>query len=82
MHAQPTENSHETANASTPLMTIEQLCKIEPALTAGGIRHLFFTRGHNLPGVYKFGRKILIDRAEFIAGIKSGSASIIAGVHS
>lgn len=88
MQAQPTAYRHQIANATpnltppvTPsLMTVEQLCQAEPALTSGGIRHLIFTKGHDLPGVYRFGRKILFDRAEFIAGIKAGATSKIAGV--
>lgn len=67
-------------NASEPtLLTINQLCQLEPALTTGGIRHLLFTKGHSLPGVYRFGRKILFDRSEFMAGIKKGSTAIIGG---
>ncbi|MTI78202.1 MAG: hypothetical protein FH754_12890 [Marinobacter sp.] len=67
-----------TASAPT-LLTINQLCQLEPALTPGGIRHLLFTKGHNLPGVYRFGRKILFDRTEFMGGIKKGSTAIIGG---
>ena len=62
------------------LQTIEQFCKTERAFTPGGLRHLFFTKGHDLPGVYRFGRKILIDANEFIAGVKAGATSRIAGV--
>ncbi|HUN00326.1 MAG TPA: hypothetical protein PLI96_07575, partial [Halothiobacillus sp.] len=35
------------------LSTLEQLIEQEPALTAGGVRHLLFTKGHDLPGVYR-----------------------------
>ncbi|OZB79606.1 MAG: hypothetical protein B7X29_00095 [Halothiobacillus sp. 13-55-115] len=59
--------------------TLEQLIRMEPALTSGGVRHLLFTKGHSIPGVYRFGRKILFDRAEFMAGIKAGHATHIAG---
>lgn len=62
------------------LCTLDQLIELEPALTAGGVRHLLFTKGHDLPGVYRFGRKILFNRAEFIAGIMAGHAAQIAGV--
>ncbi|OYY31792.1 MAG: hypothetical protein B7Y07_02410 [Halothiobacillus sp. 24-54-40] len=62
------------------LSTLEQLIKQEPALTAGGVRHLLFTKGHDLPGVYRFGRKLLFNRTEFIAGIMAGHAAKIAGV--
>jgi len=61
------------------LLTIRQLCHVEPALSEGGIRHMLFTLGHDLPGVYRFGRKILFDRAEFVAGLKAGRAAVIAG---
>lgn len=62
------------------LCTLEQLIQMEPALTSGGVRHLLFTKGHEIPGVYRFGRKILFDRAEFMSGIKAGHAAHIAGV--
>lgn len=62
------------------LCTLEQLIELEPALTAGGVRHLLFTKGHNLPGVYRFGRKLLFNRQEFVAGIMSGHTAHIAGV--
>lgn len=61
------------------LLNLGQLCDVEPGLTRGGIRHLLFTKGHNLPGVYRFGRKILFDREEFIEGIKQGHAAQISG---
>jgi hypothetical protein len=62
------------------LTTLDQLIEQEPALTAGGVRHLLFTKGHDLPGVYRFGRKLLFNRAEFVAGIMAGHAAKIAGV--
>ena len=65
--------------AQQTLQTIEQFCKSNPAFTPGGLRHLFFTKGHDLPGVYRFGRKILVDPAEFVAGVKSGATAHIAG---
>lgn len=61
------------------LLTLSQLCDTEPAITPGGVRHLLFTRGHNLPGVYRFGRKLLFDRVEFMEGIKQGHAAQISG---
>ena len=61
------------------LLNISQLCKAEPALSEGGIRHLLFVKGHNIPGVYRFGRKILFDRMEFMEGIKQGHTSCISG---
>lgn len=61
------------------LLTVQQLCEREPALTIGGIRHLLFIKGHNIPGVYRFGRKLLFDRAEFLQGIKQGHTASIAG---
>ena len=65
--------------AAPSLCSIEQFCQREPAFTPGGIRHLFFTKGHSLPGVHRFGRKILIDPAAFVAGIKSGHTAVISG---
>jgi len=82
MHTQTTapNGAYPQPNtAAQSLLTIRQLCAVEPALSEGGIRHMLFTLGHGLPGVYKFGRKILFDRAEFIAGLKAGRASTIAG---
>lgn len=73
-------NNPENILASQPtLLTVNQLCLVEPALTTGGVRHLLFTKGHNLPGVYRFGRKLLFDRAEFITGIKEGHTAQISG---
>ncbi|EBA00265.1 hypothetical protein [Marinobacter sp. ELB17] len=68
---------NQTSNPT--LLTLLLLCELEPALTLGGVRHLLFTKGHNLPGVYRFGRKLLFDRAEFMAGIKEGHTAQISG---
>lgn len=73
------ETNHEPASQNPTLLTLQQLCEVEPALTAGGVRHLLFTKGHDLPGVYRFGRKLLFDRVEFVAGIKQGHAAQISG---
>jgi len=67
------------ANSGPTLMTLQQLCGAEPAITSGGVRHLLFTNGHDLPGVYRFGRKLLFDRMEFMEGIKQGHAAQISG---
>lgn len=73
-------SSRENVDSSEPtLLTINQLCQLESALTTGGIRHLLFTKGHDLPGVYHFGRKLLFDRKEFMQGIKQGSTANISG---
>ena len=81
MNVQTTPTSAQTGviYSQQALQTIEQFCKTERAFTPGGLRHLFFTRGHDLPGVYRFGRKILIDPTEFVAGVKAGSTAHIAG---
>lgn len=81
MNVQTTQTNAKTGviYSQQALQTIEQFCKTERAFTPGGLRHLFFTRGHDLPGVYRFGRKILIDPAEFVAGVKSGATAHIAG---
>jgi hypothetical protein len=69
-----------TDTTSQPtLLTLSQLCQAEPAITPGGVRHLLFTKGHDLPGVYRFGRKLLFDRLEFMGGIKQGHAAQISG---
>lgn len=66
--------------SSTPTFhTIHQFCEVERAFTPGGLRHLFFTKGHDMPGVYRFGRKLLIQREEFMEGIKQGHAMTISG---
>jgi len=63
-----------------PFYTISQFCEAEPAFTAGGIRHLIFTLGaENIPGLYRFGRRILIDRTEFLQGVRAGACATIAG---
>ena len=83
MPAQTTAASPEiiqaAINPQPSLCSIEQFCQREPAFTPGGIRHLFFVKGHSLPGVHRFGRKILIDPTAFIAGIKDGQTAVIAG---
>ena len=40
---------------------------------------MLFTKGHDLPGVYRFGRKLLFDRMEFMEGIKQGHTAQISG---
>ena len=84
MHKQNTTASPEIIQASlTPpqpsLLTIAQFCEREPAFCNGGMRHLIFTLGHNLPGIHRFGRRVLIDPLAFIEGIKEGHAAVIAG---
>lgn len=72
-------NTETTQFVAASLLNLPQLCQIEPALTPGGVRHLLFVKGHNLPGVYRFGRRLLFDRAEFMEGIKQGHAMTISG---
>ena len=87
MQKQTTAISHEiirdSLNPHPPalpsLLSIEQFCKVESAFTPGGLRHLLFVNGHDIPGIHRFGRRILVDRDAFIAGIKAGSAAVIAG---
>ncbi len=62
------------------LLTLKQLCAVETGFKEGGIRHLIFTKGHDLPGVYRLGSRILFDRFEFIGGIKAGATAHIAGM--
>ena len=68
-----------TTETSPTLLTLRQLCGAEPAITSGGVRHLLFTKGHDLPGVYRFGRRLLFDRVEFMEGIKQGHTAQISG---
>jgi len=80
--ARPEVISATLNHTSTPapsLLTIEQFCKLEPAFRIGGIRHLIFTKGHDFPGVHRFGSRVLIDPPAFIEGIKYGHAAVIAG---
>lgn len=70
---------HPIPQPAPSLVSIDQFCELEPAFSPGGIRHLFFTKGHDLPGVHRFGRKILLDPTAFIAGIKAGHTTVIAG---
>ncbi len=69
----------QNSQTAPSLCSIEQFCKVETAFTPGGLRHLFFTKGHNLPGVHRYGRRILIEPPAFIEGIKAGHAAVIAG---
>ena len=77
--AAASETNHPSVSDEPTLLTLNQLCRVEPAITPGGVRHLLFTKGHGLPGVYRFGRKLLFDRTEFMAGIKQGHAAQISG---
>jgi len=83
MHKQTTAANPEVIQAARhpqpSLLSIEQFCQREPAFTQGGIRHLIFTKGHNLPGIHRFGRRVLIDPVAFISGIKEGYTAVIAG---
>lgn len=74
-----TKSRVEGVEAGPTLLRLDQLCELEPGLTQGGVRHLLFTKGHKLPGVYRFGRRILFDRTEFMEGIKQGHAGTISG---
>jgi len=75
-----TDNHISGTQPTTPTFhTINQFCVLEPAFTPGGLRHLFFTKGHDLPGIYRFGRKLLIHREEFMAGVKKGHTMHISG---
>lgn len=80
LRAHRIESDAESKRVTDPtLVTLRQLCESEPALRPGGVRNLLFYNGHDLPGVYRFGRKILFDRKEFMEGIKQGCASQISG---
>ncbi len=59
------------------LYTVGQYIKHRPAFTQGGLRHLFFHHGEDLEkagAIVRFGSRILIDDAVFIAWLKAGKA--------
>ena len=63
-------------------VTVNDMPKIEPAFTIGGLRHILFHRGEDLEKtgvVCRFGRKILIDLPKFREWVSHGGARNIAG---
>ena len=66
----------------TELFTVNDYIKRRPAFTKGGLRHLFFHHGGELEqagAIVRFGSRILIDDAAFLAWLKAGNARHIGG---
>lgn len=65
----------------TELYSVNDYTKRRPAFTKGGLRHLLFNRGEELEkagAIVRFGARVLIDDAAFIAWLKAGNARHIA----
>jgi hypothetical protein len=72
----------ETQNTPTELYSVSDYTKRRPAFTKGGLRHLFFHQGEDLEkagAIVRFGSRILIDDAAFLAWLKAGNARHIGG---
>ena len=70
------------AQNPTELFTVNDYTKRRPAFTKGGLRHLFFHQGEDLEkagAIVRFGSRILIDDAAFLAWLKAGNARHIGG---
>jgi hypothetical protein len=70
------------AETTTELYTVKDYIKRRPAFTQGGLRHLFFHQGEELEkagAIVRFGARILIDDAAFLAWLKAGNGRHIAG---
>ncbi|MBU2734107.1 hypothetical protein [Acidithiobacillus ferridurans] len=66
----------------TEFYSVNDYIKRRPAFTKGGLRHLFFQRGEDLEAagaIVRFGSRILIDDAAFIAWLKGGHGRHIGG---
>lgn len=71
----------ETQN-HTEFYSVKDYTKRRPAFTQGGLRHLFFHHGEQLEqagAIVRFGSRILIDDAVFMAWLKAGNARHIGG---
>ena len=70
------------AQNPTELYSVNDYAKRRPAFTKGGLRHLFFHQGEELEragAIVRFGARILIDDAAFLAWLKAGNARHIGG---
>jgi hypothetical protein len=70
------------AENQTELFSVRDYVKRRPAFTQGGLRHLFFHQGDELEkagAIVRFGARILIDDAAFLAWLKAGNARHIGG---
>ena len=66
----------------TEFYSVNDYIKRRPAFTKGGLRHLFFHQGEELEkagAIVRFGTRILIDDAAFLAWLKAGHARHIGG---
>ncbi|MCL4822691.1 MAG: DNA-binding protein [Thermoanaerobaculia bacterium] len=59
------------------LLTVKQIVAKTPGLTEGGVRHLIFHADQFgvQKAILRIGRKVLIDRQEFIAWIERSRAA-------
>ena len=67
---------------TTELYTVKDYTKRRPAFTQGGLRWLLFNQGEELEkagAIVRFGARILIDDAAFLAWLKAGNGRHIAG---
>ena len=65
----------ENISSSEPLYTVKQFPTVEPAFSEGSLRWLIFQNKEKLvdEGAIIFvGRKVLIDRPQFISTMKEG----------
>ena len=70
------------AETQTELYSVKDYTRRRPAFTQGGLRHLFFHQSEGLEKVganVRFGARILIDDATFLAWLKAGNARHIGG---
>lgn len=73
--------SNEAENP-TEFYSVKDYTKRRPAFTQGGLRHLLFHQGEELEkagAIVRFGARILIDDAAFLAWLKAGNARHIGG---
>jgi len=70
------------AETTTEFYSVNDYIKRRPAFSKGGLRHLFFHQGEELEkagAIVRFGARILIDDAAFLAWLKAGNGRHIAG---
>ena len=66
----------------TEFYSVNDYVRRRPAFSKGGLRHLFFHQGEELEkagAIVRFGARILIDDAVFLAWLKAGNARHISG---
>ncbi len=70
------------AETKTEFYSVKGYAKRRPAFTQGGLRHLIFHQGNEMEkagAIVRFGARILIDDAAFLAWLKGGNARHISG---